>query len=184
MTCAVVAISAGAHVHFVVLTLTAPGVPMLFQGQEFLEDGWFSDTDPLDWSKREIHEQIWETTRALIALRKNVDGKTRGLTGPHVNVFRTDESAKVLAWHRWAAGGPDDNVVVAADVRGDRPAWVKLSFPHCGSWAVRAAVADAESSSLEPGNTVFAGPEPMDGLACSGWVELPPYGALVLSRER
>ena len=25
------------------LVLTAPGIPMLFQGQEFLEDGWFQD---------------------------------------------------------------------------------------------------------------------------------------------
>jgi len=26
------------------LVLTAPGIPMLFQGQEFLEDGWFQDS--------------------------------------------------------------------------------------------------------------------------------------------
>ena len=28
------------------LVLTAPGIPMLFQGQEFLEDGWFQDSVP------------------------------------------------------------------------------------------------------------------------------------------
>ena len=31
------------------LVLTAPGIPMLFQGQTMLEDGWFRDTDPVDW---------------------------------------------------------------------------------------------------------------------------------------
>jgi 1,4-alpha-glucan branching enzyme len=31
------------------LVFTAPGIPMLFQGQEFLEGGWFRDTVPLDW---------------------------------------------------------------------------------------------------------------------------------------
>jgi 1,4-alpha-glucan branching enzyme len=36
-----------------VLIFTCPGIPMLFQGQEFLEDEWFRDTDPLDWSKKE-----------------------------------------------------------------------------------------------------------------------------------
>lgn len=33
------------------LVMTSPGIPMLFQGQEFLEDGWFQDSEPLDWSQ-------------------------------------------------------------------------------------------------------------------------------------
>ena len=33
------------------LVLTSPGIPMLFQGQELLEDGWFDDTVALDWEK-------------------------------------------------------------------------------------------------------------------------------------
>ncbi len=33
------------------LVLTSPGIPMLFQGQELLEDGFFDDTVPLDWDK-------------------------------------------------------------------------------------------------------------------------------------
>ncbi|MFW5680725.1 MAG: alpha-amylase family glycosyl hydrolase, partial [Pseudomonadota bacterium] len=36
-----------------VLMFTSPGIPMLFQGQEFLEDEWFRDVDPLDWSKKD-----------------------------------------------------------------------------------------------------------------------------------
>src|ERR1700712_1610822 len=35
------------------LALTAPGIPMLFQGQEFLEDQWFRDDVPVDWQKLE-----------------------------------------------------------------------------------------------------------------------------------
>lgn len=31
------------------LVFSAPGIPMLFQGQEFLEGDWFRDTVPLDW---------------------------------------------------------------------------------------------------------------------------------------
>src|SRR4029077_5410761 len=30
---------------------TAPGIPMLFQGQEFLEGEWFRDTVPVDWDQ-------------------------------------------------------------------------------------------------------------------------------------
>src|SRR6185437_12611316 len=32
---------------------TVPGIPMLFQGQEFLESLWFSDDRPVDWANRE-----------------------------------------------------------------------------------------------------------------------------------
>ncbi len=34
------------------MVFTAPGIPMLFQGQEFLEGEWFRDTVPVDWDQR------------------------------------------------------------------------------------------------------------------------------------
>ena len=34
------------------LVFTSPGIPMIFQGQEFLENDWFHDKDPIDWSKK------------------------------------------------------------------------------------------------------------------------------------
>src|SRR5262249_22807301 len=40
------------------LALTAPGVPMLFQGQEFLEPDSFSDAVPLDWERARRHAGI------------------------------------------------------------------------------------------------------------------------------
>ncbi len=33
--------------------MAAPGMPMIFQGQEFLEDEYFRESDPLDWTKRD-----------------------------------------------------------------------------------------------------------------------------------
>ena len=32
------------------IVLTSPGIPMIFQGQELLEDRWFQDKVPIDWS--------------------------------------------------------------------------------------------------------------------------------------
>ena len=40
------------------LVFTAPGIPMLLQGQEFLRDKWFDDSRPIDWSRRDDHEGI------------------------------------------------------------------------------------------------------------------------------
>ena len=56
------------------LVLTAPGIPMLFQGQEFLEDGWFQDSVPLDWHKSEEFSGLVRMYRDLIHLRLNRSG--------------------------------------------------------------------------------------------------------------
>jgi 1,4-alpha-glucan branching enzyme len=50
--------------------LTAPGIPMLFQGQELLEDRWFEDTRPIDWSKAHGHAGILRMHTDLVALRR------------------------------------------------------------------------------------------------------------------
>ena len=63
------------------LVFTAPGIPMLFQGQEMLEDRWFHDRDPVDWSRRERFAGIVDLYRDLIALRRNLRGTTAGLLG-------------------------------------------------------------------------------------------------------
>src|SRR5262249_50086265 len=94
------------------LVFTAPGLPMIFQGQEFLEDQWFHDDDPLDWSKLERYGGIWLLYRDLIRLRRDWYNTTRGLRGQGVHVHHVNNADKVIAFHRWDAGGPRDDVVV------------------------------------------------------------------------
>jgi 1,4-alpha-glucan branching enzyme len=88
------------------LVFTAPGVPLIFQGQEFLEDEYFRDEDPLDWEKLEIHEGIHQLYRDLIRLRRNWFNNTRGLRGQHLHVHHVNQFDKVIAFHRWEDGGP------------------------------------------------------------------------------
>ncbi|MEZ6078098.1 MAG: hypothetical protein R3C56_21225 [Pirellulaceae bacterium] len=47
----------------IALTLTAPGIPMLFQGQELLQDGWFQDTEPMPWENKDEHGGIGAANR-------------------------------------------------------------------------------------------------------------------------
>ena len=54
-----------------VLVFTSPGIPMVFQGQELLEDEWFRDTDPLDWSKKDRFAGIFRMYADLVRLRRN-----------------------------------------------------------------------------------------------------------------
>ena len=68
------------------LVFTAPGIPMLFQGQEFLEGEWFRDDVPLDWDLSREFRGIVRLYRDLIALRLDRRGVTRGLRGQGVQV--------------------------------------------------------------------------------------------------
>ena len=49
---------------------------MLFQGQEMLEDEWFRDTDPIDWSKAKEFAGVLRMYRDLIRLRLNRENTT------------------------------------------------------------------------------------------------------------
>lgn len=119
------------------LVFTAPGIPMLFQGQEFLEDGWFDDHDALDWQKAKTHAGIVALYRDLIRLRRNLDGATRGLTGQHVNVHYRDDDAKLLAFHRWMEGGPNDDVVIVVNFANRSHKAHPVPFPVRGRWRLR-----------------------------------------------
>ena len=97
------------------LVFTAPGIPMIFQGQEFLEDEYFRDSEPLDWSKLKTYAGIQLLYRDLIRLRRNWFDQTRGLRGQQLNVHHINNSDKLLAFHRWERGGAGDDVVVVAN---------------------------------------------------------------------
>jgi 1,4-alpha-glucan branching enzyme len=89
--------------------LTAPGVPMLFMGQEFLADRWWSD-DPhradllirwADLQGRDRHAgDFHRFTRDLLQLRRHHPA----LRSEPVNVYHNDNLNRVLAYHRWLPG--------------------------------------------------------------------------------
>ncbi|HEY4688336.1 MAG TPA: alpha-amylase family glycosyl hydrolase [Anaerolineae bacterium] len=168
------------------LVFTTPGIPMIFQGQEFLEDKWFHDQDPLDWSKRETYRGILHMYRDLIRLRRNATGKTRGLCGQHVDVFYLHDHDKVLAFHRWDRGGPRDSVVVVTNFANRRYQNYRLNFPRQGVWRARFnsdwARYDPESGSAAHGNAVQAR-DAGDGMTFYGELDIGPYSAIILSQD-
>lgn len=119
------------------LLLTTPGIPMLFQGQEFMQTGSFNDWQGLDWHLAERHAGIIQAYQHLIALRRNTSGISAGLLGSGVNLTQVDEDNKVIAYHRWHSGGVKDDVVVIANFAGKQHPEYGLSFPRNGSWKVR-----------------------------------------------
>ncbi len=167
------------------LVMTAPGIPMLFQGQEFLEDEWFRDTDPLDWTKKERFAGIFAMYRDLIRLRRNWWDDSRGLRGDGVNVFHVDPAAKVVAFHRWDKGGPGDDVVVVANLANLAHDRYRLGLPHAGPWRVRFN-GDWQGYGTDfagqPSFDTWAHDTPLDGLAASGDIGLGAYTAVILTQ--
>lgn len=96
----------------IVLTLTAPGIPMLFQGQEFIEDEYFQDTKGLDWSKFKKHKGIQKLVRDLIRLRTGQENKTGGLRDQLLKVGHFNDDTKVLSYIRKDRDGVEPVLVV------------------------------------------------------------------------
>jgi 1,4-alpha-glucan branching enzyme len=168
------------------LVLTAPGIPMLFQGQELIEGSWFSDEEPLDWSKRHRHAGLLQLHRDLIRLRRNVDDTTRGLRGPRITVHHRGYEARVLAYHRWEEGGPRDDVIVVANLSATAYPDYRVGVPREGRWRVRFnsdwAGYDAEFEAL-PTLDADADPEARDGMPFSILVSIGPYASVILSQD-
>ena len=117
-----------------VLVFTAPGIPMIFQGQEFLESRAWNDDVPLQWADASTYAGIVNLYRELVALRRNARYTTRGLRGPHLNVFHVNDIDKVIAYHRWAGGGPADDVVVLANFSRRSYPGYRIGLPRRGTW--------------------------------------------------
>jgi len=161
--------------------LTAPGIPMIFQGQELMEDGSFNDWQALDWEKAEKFAGIVLAHRHLIALRKNNYGHTRGLTGHNVRVTHLNEESKLLAYHRWDtdSGAPGDAVVVVINFANKAQRDYAIHFPRDGRWVVRFN-SDWKGYSPDFKDIAVQDTHVQNG---SGTIALGPYAVLILSQD-
>jgi 1,4-alpha-glucan branching enzyme len=169
------------------LVFTAPGIPMIFMGQEFLEWGAWSDGRELDWSKATRFAGTRMLYRDLIHLRRNWFNNTAGLKGHGVNVYHVNPADKVLAFHRWDRGGPGDDVVVLANLRARSYDNYRIGLPRTGPWRIRFNSDWQGYSPIFRDHPAFdfaADGAPRDGMPCSGSVGLGAYTGLILSQDR
>lgn len=169
-----------------VLVFTAPGIPMIFQGQEFLEDQWFHDQHPIDWAKQQTYSGILTLYRDLIRLRRNWYDTTRGLRGSHVAVHHVNDDDNVLAYHRWNHGGPRDDVVVLLNLANHSYDAYRVGLPRKGRWRVRLNsdwAGYSDDFGAQESYDTTSDDRPVDGMPCSASIGLGPYAALVLSQD-
>lgn len=168
------------------LVFTAPGIPMLFQGQEFLEGEWFRDTVPVDWDSSDEFQGVVRLYRDLISLRLNQTGATGGLCGQHVQILHVNETDKLIAFRRNEKGGPGDDVVVAANFSHVGRADYVLGFPAPGRWRVRFNSdwsGYGKSFKGLTGESVEAVEGDYDGMPCQAKVAVAPYSVIILSQD-
>ncbi|HUR53783.1 MAG TPA: alpha amylase C-terminal domain-containing protein, partial [Gemmataceae bacterium] len=167
------------------LVFTSPGIPMLFQGQEFLEGEWFRDTVPLDWDKQAEFQGIVRLYRDLVHLRLNRNGQTRGLCGQNVQVTHVNDSMNIIAFRRWDRGGPGDDVLVVANFHRDPRENYVVGFPAPGAWKLHLNSDWTGYSRIFgnfPSSDVDAKPGDYDGLPCQAPINIGPYSVLVFSQ--
>jgi 1,4-alpha-glucan branching enzyme len=121
------------------LLLTMPGIPMLFMGEEFLEDKqWSDDVEGhpelrLFWAGLEGRDSAMRDflrfTRELIKLRWQFPA----LRGEGYALIHVHDENRVLAFQRWVPGEGRDVVVVVSLALETKHGY-EIGFPGGGYW--------------------------------------------------
>jgi 1,4-alpha-glucan branching enzyme len=173
------------------ISLTAPGIPMLFMGQEFLEDKpWADDLEHhanllLHWAGLEHGDKHMldhlRFTRELLQLRLRLPA----LRAQGFRVLHADDSQRVLVFQRWVEGQGRDVLVIVHLATFHRFDY-RVGFPAGGLWRelFNSDVYDHWVNPAVAGNggQVIASALPWHGLDHSAALVLPANSLLILAR--
>jgi 1,4-alpha-glucan branching enzyme len=173
------------------LLLAAPGIPMLFMGQEILEEKPWHD-DIRFWAQFRIGWDALATDPArrdflrfvqdLVRLRRRLPA----LAGDGVRVPQVHEADRVIVLHRWVEGEGRDVVVVASLAETTREAY-PIEMPHPGHWheVFNSDVYDHFPNPWAAGNPggVTADGPPGAVYPHTARLRIPANGVIVLARE-
>ncbi len=169
------------------ILLTAPGIPQIFMGQEFLEEKpW--DVDPhgpnllswdgLDTSPDSSMRDHLRFTKDLIRLRRDLPA----LRSDNVRAFYRSDKDRVIAYHRWREGTGDDVIVVASLYETTWTGY-EIGFPSAGLWK-ECFNSDVYDHFVNPqvagnGGAVVAERRGLHGFVASAPIVVPANGVVV-----
>jgi 1,4-alpha-glucan branching enzyme len=171
------------------ITMTSPGIPMLFMGQEFLEDKYWSDNYQkypnqfIYWDGLNNQKQMADFlhyTSDAIKLRWQFPA----LRSQGFSIIRTNNQDRVIAYQRWVPG-VGNNLVIVVSLNNSNQYGYRIGFPLGGPWK-EVFNSDFYENCPNPstcGNNgqVWAEQQPWDGLNYSAAVTLPANGVLVFA---
>jgi 1,4-alpha-glucan branching enzyme len=167
------------------LLLAAPGIPMLFMGQEFLEDKRWSDNpanDPgllLWWDGLDggIDRQMTYHLQFVQAACR-VRREQPALRGERLNVVHVHNDNRVLAFHRWIEGeGRDVMVIVSLNERAQYG--YEIGFPAAGPWR---EILNSEYHNVNNGGQIDAFWQPLHRMPATARMVLPANSILIFAR--
>ena len=165
------------------LVMFTAGIPMILHGQEFMEDRRFGDSRDhrLQWSYKDRYADYYRACRDMTRLRRAAPAlRSNG----HQNIFHVNESANVIAWHRWTDSGRD--LVVVANFNNDDFGNYCLGMPLGGEWyeVLNTDAGVYGGRNRGNGGSVEANGGGMHGLPHSACVSIPRMSVVVFGRER
>ena len=170
--------------------MAARGLPMLFMGEEFLEDQPWTDAvqnagaPSINWAglaSTAAMRDYLEFTKALIGLRR----AHPALRGEQLRVSTADNFNRILAIHRWLEGAGQDVLFVFNFQELNRFGF-RVGFPSGGQWneIFNSDFYDQMPNPSTAGNgcAIWAGGEAWDGMPTSAQITVPANGFVVFGR--
>lgn len=170
------------------LLATAPGIPHIFMGQEFLEDKpWLDEPGSpyqIWWDglkSNKIMSDFLTFTQDLFGTRNRLPA----LRGTGLNVFHVHNGNRILAFQRCAEGENSD-VVVVISLNESVFRNYELGFPLPGYWQ-EVFNSDTYDDWINPaadgnGGAIYADSRPLYGLPASAKIVIPANGILIFTR--
>ena len=172
------------------ILMAARGIPMLFMGEEFLEDKQWNDAVQvfpdllIDWdglTTNKVMQDYLRFTTDLVALRR----RHPALRGEQLRVSTADGLSRVLAIHRWIEGVGGDTLFVFNLQEFNRFGY-RIGFPSTGEWheIFNSDFYDQMPNPNTAGNGghIFANGQPWDDMPTSAEITIPANGFVVFSR--
>ena len=163
------------------LVFTAPGVPAMLMGGEWLEDTNFGTDyeNRIDWLKKTTYSGDFAFFRDLIGLRRSLPALRADAA---LAVFHQNESGNVIAFRR--GGGDEQAVVIASFANSDYGSY-RVGLPAAGDWEelLNSQSAAYDGNGLDNPGVLTADAIAADGFAQSIEIALPRMGLVVLAPE-
>lgn len=172
------------------ILMAAGGIPMLFMGQEFLEDQQWDDAVQqfpnllIDWAglaTNKVMQDYLGFTKALIGLRR----AHPGLRGEQLRVSTADSFTRVMAIHRWIDGVGEDMLFVFNLQEFNRFGY-RIGFPGSGQWSeiFNSDFYDQMPNPTTAGNggSILANGQAWDDMPTSADITIPANGFVVFTR--
>lgn len=157
-----------------VLTMTSPGTPMLFQGQEWSDEDWFDDSRGLNWERAAERRGVVQMWTDLIRLRTGADDRAPGLRGANTECEQIGPHGRVLAIRRWGDEGRERATVIVVNLKNRDHDELYVPFPSERPW--RCVFASDWSGYHPSGSDTL--PQ-----AVAGPIPFPAYGAAIFAPE-